>query len=428
MIDFITEDFEPSSAAAWKQKIQFELDGADFNKTLLTATNEGITIKPFYHSDSFEKISVPDSKGNYKICQIIRITSEEEANPKAIDAIEKGANAIKFNVLRPFNSEVLFKDLLGKNINFHFDFSFLTEDFIQNLILFLKNETIYLNIDIIGNLARTGNWYQNLNSDFKIIENLLQKNNSIFVLSVNVDVYQNSGANTVQQVAYALAHVNEYLTRFGENISNKIQFNFSTGSNFFFEISKTRAFKYLYNLILTKYNSSENVQIYSGPSLRNKIVFNKELNKLRSISENTSAIFGGVDTISSSSLEGFESVKETFTDIATDSYYIESITKQLAEKALSIFKEIEKSGGFLSQLKEGTIQRKIKENAQKEQQQIDSKELILAGSNPKELDKTNFDLALNPLKKIHPRKTLIIPITPHRLTEKLEEKRLKNEA
>ena len=49
MSNSIFSDFEPSSSAAWKQKIQFELNGADFNKTLLTKTNEGITIKPFYH-------------------------------------------------------------------------------------------------------------------------------------------------------------------------------------------------------------------------------------------------------------------------------------------------------------------------------------------------------------------------------------------
>jgi len=51
--------------------------------------------------------------------------------------------------------------------------------------------------------------------------------------------------------------------------------------------------------------------------------------------------------------------------IATNSYYIEAITKQIAEKALVIFKDIEKSGGFLQQLKEGTIQRKIQKTLKK---------------------------------------------------------------
>jgi len=96
----------------------------------------------------------------------------------------------------------------------------------------------------------------------------------------------------------------------------------------------------------------------------------------------------------------------------------------------SIFKDIEKSGGFLNQLKEGTIQRKIKENAQKEQDQFDKGEINLIETNKitKEHLKENSDLQLNNFigKKSH--KTLIIPIIPKRLSEKLEQKMLKNEA
>ena len=47
MSNFITQYFDPSSAAAWKQKIQFDLKGADYNETLLTKTNEGITKNHF---------------------------------------------------------------------------------------------------------------------------------------------------------------------------------------------------------------------------------------------------------------------------------------------------------------------------------------------------------------------------------------------
>ena len=94
MSNIFTDDFETSSAAAWKQKIQYELNGADYNKTLLTKTNEGITIKPFYHADDFEKISVPSLPSSFKICQSIIIQTEEEANLKAIAYIEKGVNSI----------------------------------------------------------------------------------------------------------------------------------------------------------------------------------------------------------------------------------------------------------------------------------------------------------------------------------------------
>ncbi|WP_299527762.1 methylmalonyl-CoA mutase family protein, partial [uncultured Lutibacter sp.] len=116
--------------------------------------------------------------------------------------------------------------------------------------------------------------------------------------------------------------------------------------------------------------------------------------------------------------------------IATNSYYIEAITKQIAEKSLALFKEIEKSGGFLQQLKQGTIQRKIVENTKKEQAQFSNGELVLLGTNtyPNEQNKMKHDLQVHPFVERNPKKTLIIPIIPKRLAEELEQKRLKNEA
>jgi len=451
MSNFISNHFEPSSAAAWKQKIQFDLKGADYNEKLLTKTNEGITIKPFYHSDNFEKLIIPISKKGSKICKKIIISSETETNAIVLNAINKGVNALKFEAKRPFNFEALFKNLLNKNIEFHFQLRFLSEDFINKLAEFLKNETVFLNIDIIGNLVKTGNWYTSLNTDFKSIENLIQKNHATTTLSVNADLYQNSGANTIQQIAYALAHANEYLIKFGPDIANNIQFNFAVGNNYFFEIAKIRAFRYLYNLILGEYHTTADVNIYTEPSLRNKTIYGFKINKLRTTAANMSAILGGSNSISNGPFNPLFYSEDEFEDyfdldqllnliekgfktnsqkITTDSYYIESLTKQMAEKALIIFKEIEKSGGFLYQLKEGTIQRKIAENEKKEQTQFDSGELILVGANkyPNEIEAMKQDLNLNAINKRKSHKTLIIPIIPKRLSEKMEQKKLKNEA
>jgi methylmalonyl-CoA mutase len=451
MSDFIFKEFETSSASFWKQKIQFDLKGADYNETLLTKTNEGITIKPFYHSDGFEKLIIPLPTKDFKICQKILISSEAKANTIATNVIKRGANSLKFIAKQPFNIKAVFENLLGKQIDFHLQLDFLSEEFITELSGFLKKETVFYNIDIIGNLAKTGNWYSSLNEDFKILEQLLLKNKSQFIIAVNVDLYQNSGANAVQQVTYALAHVNEYLTKFGGEIAEKIQFNFSIGNNYFFEISKIRAFRYLYNLILKEYNTSCTAQIYAEPSNRNKTLYDYNVNMLRTTTESMSAILGGANTISNLSYDVLfneanefgerisrnqllilkeESYFKNAQHIATDTYYIEAITKQIAEKALELFKEIEKGGGFLQQLKEGTIQRKIKENAEKEQSQFNNGELILLGTNkyPNEADKMKQKLQGNLGTKRNPKKTLIIPIIPKRLSEKLEQIRLTNEA
>ena len=114
---------------------------------------------------------------------------------------------------------------------------------------------------------------------------------------------------------------------------------------------------------------------------------------------------------------------------ADGTYYIESLTQQMAEKALILFKDIEANGGFLKQLKVGTIQRKIKESAAKEQQLFNNKEEILLGTNkhPNPNDKMKHDLELYPFIKTKIRKTLVEPIIEKRLAETLEQERLKTE-
>jgi methylmalonyl-CoA mutase len=101
----------------------------------------------------------------------------------------------------------------------------------------------------------------------------------------------------------------------------------------------------------------------------------------------------------------------------------------LAEKALQLFKDIEANGGLLKLLKEGNIQRKIKESAEKEQKQFNNKEAILLGTNKhiNPTDKMKQELELYPFVKTNPRKTLIEPIIERRLAETLEQKRLNDE-
>ena len=248
-----------------------------------------------------------------------------------------------------------------------------------------------------------------------------------------------------------MAHANEYLNQFGGEIANQIQFNIAIGNNYFFEISKIRAIRYLYNLISNTYNQNTIIQVFAQPSFRNKTIYDYNVNMLRTTTECMSGVLGGANTISNISYDTIfhnsndfgeriarnqllilkeESYFKNAQNIATNSYYIEEITNQLVEKSLILFKEIEKSGGFLKQLKEGTIQRKIKENAQKEQQLFDEKKLILVGTNSfkqeDEILKNELEKPVSSKKNY--KKTSIIPVIPKRLAEEVEQIRLKNEA
>jgi methylmalonyl-CoA mutase len=116
-------------------------------------------------------------------------------------------------------------------------------------------------------------------------------------------------------------------------------------------------------------------------------------------------------------------------NFADGSYYIESITQQLAENALTLFKQIEKSGGFLHQLKAGIIQKKINECALKEEEHFNTKKIVLLGTNmlQNKEDRMKSDLELYPFVKQRNIKTLITPIIRKRLSETIEKERLAQE-
>ena len=174
------------------------------------------------------------------------------------------------------------------------------------------------------------------------------------------------------------------------------------------------------------------------------------MNLLRTTTESMSAILGGANAIYNMPYDAIyhkdnefseriarnqllilkhESYFAKVSNPADGTYYIEYITNQLAEKALDLFKNIEASGGFLKQLKAGTIQRKIKKSAAKEQNQFNASKEVLVGTNrfSNENDSMKHELEFYPFVKIKTRKTLIEPIIEKRLAEPLEQQRLKNE-
>ncbi|NRA92677.1 MAG: methylmalonyl-CoA mutase [Psychroserpens sp.] len=451
MSESLFKQFSEVSAKEWKQKIQVDLKGADYNDTLIWHSNEGIDVKPFYHRDDFVTHDhTSDTKASqFKICQTFEGNDPKTANQNAKAAINNGVEALKFKVSNPNTSvEDLLNGIDVKRIKVYLETDFINSEFAKKL-----DDSIILTSDIIGNLAKSGNWYSNLKSDHEELEHIVKSTNTI---TVNAGLYQNAGATIVQQLAYSLAHVNEYLNHL-EPISEDNQrseltvvFNLAVGTNYFFEIAKIRALRVLWATLASEYGVNPICHIFVVPSKRNKTIYDYNTNMLRTTTECMSAILGGADTINNLAYDAIyhkpnefgerisrnqllvlknESYFDKVDNPADGTYYIEALTDQVSEKALELFKDIESNGGFLGQLKEGTIQRKIKESAQREQEDFDSGKLVLLGTNkhPNSEDKMKVELEIQPFLTQDPRKTLIEPILEKRLSEQLDINRLKEE-
>lgn len=447
------EDFDKVSSKEWKNLIQYELKGADYNDTLVWESLEGIKVRPFYHGDDAQASHpIPTAISKFNILQDIFVFDVEKSVSRALKTLERGAEVIRFTIEdKNIAPELLLDSLPLETVEIFISLRFLDEEYINkiNRIAVERQANIWVQVDPIARLTQDGNWYANLETDFKILNRLQNADLRIKFLSVDSSPYQNAGANMVQQIAYTLAHANEYWNRI-QPTKQPLLVEVSVGTNYFFEIAKLRALRWLLELVGKEYSDDFSFKILATPTKRNKTIYDYNVNMLRTTTECMSAILGGADIVTNLPYDALYHKdnefgdriarnqllilkQESYFDIvdnpAEGSYYIESLTHQLAEKALELFKDIESNGGLITQLIEGTIQRKINESAQKEQELFDSGKEVLLGTNkyPNPQDKMAHDLELFPFVKSNPRKTLIVPIIERRLAEKVEQQRLEAE-
>lgn len=445
-------DFEAVSSKQWKQQIQYELKGADYNETLVWESPEGIKVKPFYHGDETGTVyPVSTSNTSFAIVQNIFVHDLKLSNKRAADTLQRGAESICFTLENDgISIEALMENLPLENAVYYFKLPFLSVEFHKKLNDFAaKNQARFLVMnDPVAHLCKDGNWFENEAADFKKLQDIAAVS-TIPYLNINAKTYQNAGANMVQQLACILAHANEYFNRI-EKIGQPLTIEVAVGTNYFFEIAKLRALRLLFQTLANEYNHNFDCHIIATPTKRNKTLYDYNVNMLRTTTECMSAILGGADAVANLPYDALyhkdnefgdriarnqllvlkhESYFDKVNNAADGAFYIENLTQQLADKALLLFKEIENKGGLIAELTAGNIQKKINESAQKEQELFDTGKEILLGTNkyPNKNDRMKGDLELYPFVKQNPRKTQIIPIIEKRLAEKTEQERLQTE-
>ena len=455
------DEFPKVSTKEWKQKINLDLKGKDYNETLIWNSADGIDVKPFYDEQDLET-SLPSTSvypSTWKITQSIFVNDSGKSNHIAKQYLENGAESLCFVVgEKDFEIESLLKDIdLEKHtVIFKVAASNDSDKIINKILDFFQRRDLsipLIELDVISNFAETGNWQHSKEQDWEVENNYFQKNATI---SVDLSLYQNAGANMVQQLAYTLSHLNEYLFSFKNegHLNNskelKVFIRASVGSNYFFEIAKLKALRVLIQSLSDFYNIPLQPVIYSSPTKRNKTIYDYNSNMIRTTMECMAAILGGSDYVENLAYDALyhkknefgeriarnqllilklESHFEDISNATEGTYYIESLTQQLATKALELFKNLEKGGGFLELLHNGKIQTKIEDSEAKEQQEFNTNQIGLVGANfhPNLQDKMKDELELYPFVKYKKRKTLIKPIIRRRLAEKLEHERLEKE-
>jgi methylmalonyl-CoA mutase len=162
-------EFDPITSKQWKQKIQFELKGEDYNDTLIWNSSENIKVKPFYnHDDLPANLPLNPKKNGFKICQNIFVFDLEKSIDRAIESIERGADSIIFTIENEtIDVAKLLEKLPLEFCEIYFNLNFISVNYISKIETIAKsrNAKIYCNLDPIGQLAKEGNWFKSEEKD-----------------------------------------------------------------------------------------------------------------------------------------------------------------------------------------------------------------------------------------------------------------------
>jgi methylmalonyl-CoA mutase len=232
--------------------------------------------------------------------------------------------------------------------------------------------------------------------------------------SISISGYhmQEAGANLVQELAYTIADGREYVRAAiaagmdVDHFAGRLSFFFAIGMNFFMEIAKLRAARTLWHRVMTEFGAkSERSKMLrthcqtSGVSLQEQDPYN---NVVRTAFEAMSAVLGGTQSLHTNSFDEAIALPTEFSariarntqlilqeetgvtkvvDPLAGSYYVESLTNELIEKAWALIEEVEEMGGMTKAVESGLPKLRIEESAARRQAMIDKGEEVIVGVN-----------------------------------------------
>ena len=238
--------------------------------------------------------------------------------------------------------------------------------------------------------------------------------------SISISGYhmQEAGANLVQELAYTLADGREYVRAAlaaGMNVDDfagRLSFFFAIGMNFFMEAAKLRAARLLWTRIMQEFEPKKAGSLMlrthcqtSGVSLQEQDPYN---NVVRTAYEAMAAALGGTQSLHTNALDEAIALPTEFSariarntqlilqeetgvtkvvDPLAGSYYVESLTSELAEKAWALIEEVEAMGGMTKAVATGMPKLRIEESAARRQAMIDRGEEVIVGVNKYRLAK-----------------------------------------
>ncbi len=439
------QKFPAVDSKVWKEEAEKSLKGKPLEKLLTNTyegitlkplyTKEDTKnlehINEFPGFTSYKRGINPTgySVKSWEVSQELNASSLEEANRIIKHEIERGLtmlNLVLDKLESPINTlddiRVLLDGIELEKLPLFVDAGILSFPFVS-LIAAYSNETQVplkdlsgtIGMDPIGTLVKDGKLTIPLEKLYDLMSSTVKWSNihtpQLRTLLVNGNPYHNGGANAVQELAYTIATAVEYIQEGLDrglsinDIANSMTFSYSVGSNMFMEISKLRAGRMLWTRIIEVYGGDKvagQMHIHARTSAYTKTVYDPYVNMLRSTTEAFAAVIGGVNSLHVSTFDEPTKKADNFSrriarntqlilqeeahlnkvvDPAGGSWYVETLTNDLAENAWALFQQIEEQGGILNALQSGFIQDSIEKVAGKRVENVKLRKEKIVGTN-----------------------------------------------
>ena len=430
-------EFAPVSTEDWVAKITADLKGVPFEKKLVWKTGEGFNVNPFYRLEDIEGLKTTESlpgefpyvrgtkkDNDWKVRQNIEVCCFKAANEKALDILNKGVTALGFVIkgddVNKENIATLLEGICPQAVELNFNTCLCKAEALIGILaeVFQSKgadlEKCYgsVNYDPFKKPLIKGkenqNWVEGAAAVLKAGAALPKYR----VLAVNAFNLNNAGAFITQELGYALAWGNELLAKLTEagftvdEVAKNIKFNFGISSNYFMEIAKFRAARWLWAEIVKAYapacDCACKMHVHAQTSEWNMTIFDAHVNLLRSQTEAMSAAIAGVDSITVRPFDKTYQTPDDFSeriarnqqlllkeeshfdkvvDPSAGSYYVEVLTNSLADVAWKLFLDVEEKGGFAALANAGEIQKAVNASNEARHKNVATRREILLGSN-----------------------------------------------
>lgn len=279
-----------------------------------------------------------------------------------------------------------------------------------------------IEMDPLAVLAHEGRLPQSIEGAYREMAALTkwaaQNAPQLQTICVHSRAWHESGGTAVQELGFSLAMGVEYLRAMVKNglevnlAAPRLRFAITVGSNFFMEIAKLRALRMLWSRAVAAAGGDEAAQkcvLHVRTSHWNKTVYDPYNNMLRTTVEAFAGVLGNCDSMQVGAFDEILRRPDDFShriarntqlvlqkecnldhviDPSGGSWYVESLTAELANRAWALFQEVEKQGGIEASLRAGFPQKAVAATAAEKLKNVARRRDSIVGinqyANPKE--------------------------------------------